>query len=169
MAYRFKCEHCGTTTDWLPAQISFSQTVQVGMFQKEQERARFQQEFWRTYPERCKAIEGGNYSNVTGLKFDCPSCGKSQSWGMKTTSPGTLIFGAIVMLGLAMLWFVVSNNGIHNLGGLVVAGLALVGTIGCPVCIGMAISEAAKQSKIKEAMSTTTERNKPEFDFPPHK
>ena len=165
--YRYQCENCGNQTDWIDAVYSTNTDVDSGFMGDKTAAANAEtNKFWSSYyPAMQKRVNEGDYDGIS-LNGKCHSCGSRQSWERNKGAAASIIGGAIIamLLGIALLNFF--KVGTANLGQLVrlVMGWLLVAA--GPLGLILGIVEIIKQSEVKSSMENTTQRNKPEFQFP---
>jgi hypothetical protein len=115
--YRFECEFCGKSSGWLHASIHHSRTVTYSPYDQahsypydsiEISKEICETDFWnKTYPSMKATIASGRYGLATGMRGQCPYCGKFQSWdsGMSSAKSecGGYIFVTVFTLAIALL------------------------------------------------------------------
>jgi endogenous inhibitor of DNA gyrase (YacG/DUF329 family) len=168
--YRFECEHCGKTTEWLTAEIMHHDTIKVGLLEnKEVRRVLFEKGFWEhIYPEKNQSIENGKYGEASGLKGKCPNCGKNQSWEAAATPVG-MWAGMMIITPLIAFFCLRTLISGRPSPGFPVLLIGFACAIGFPISIIALIVNSIKRVKIANDSAQTEKRNKPEFDWPKKK
>ena len=164
--YRFQCEHCDQTTDWINDSIIQTKNANDQyVFEKicrSLPRNRIREEFIKRLPELQKEVEAGNYFPLGGeLKGRCPYCNMRQSWE-KIINPfilfGVAVFGGLfAWFGLYMFNSGASEDSIFKFGFCFIGVVAfLFGFIG-------GISRLKMKSSKKSDTKYLIYKRKPEF------
>ncbi len=171
--YRFKCEHCGQTTEWLSAMLSEEKEYQSVPLEGKELRLAAGKEFLAEFVEKKvpalrEKVEAGDYTIPVELDGKCPFCKKQQSWE-KVSGTGSILFAIALCVILAFVGRGIfisgaeAGNGHRQLAGLIVGiSFALGGLVSVIVLILAVVKKAA----IQRDMEKTTVRNKPEFNWP---
>jgi hypothetical protein len=171
--YRFKCEHCGQTTEWLPASLQEDSEYKSGLLEGKRNLPIIQQQtdkefVSRKVPALRKRVEAGEYDlPFGGLDSRCPACKKRQSWekgmGVGTMAAIIIVAGGIAMFGWSMFTSGASTgNGKRQLAGLIIGGF---GALGFLTMLISGIYEVRKKIAVSRDSAHVTVRLKPEFNW----
>ncbi|MCR5663610.1 MAG: hypothetical protein K6G17_01880 [Oscillospiraceae bacterium] len=180
--YRFTCEQCGKTCEWVPIRITRKASANgSGESASAAAQEAAQKAVKARFAEIKKDVDAGDYASfrvVNGGEdeslfrvYECPDCGAIQSWGVRSAGKkfGVPLLVTLLLLGCYLAFFLLGNNLFPETVETVRTALRFWRWLIVPIVlvVGWTVDGAVVRAQTKKrlAQQTMTEKRLPEIDW----